>query len=184
VAAGRHNCSIEPRQRPSIVFLAIMKIHLCAIGLSFVAQAEIGETRAEVLPPPQAVAAGFTNLIFDQEPGPWDIGFGVGGHKWNAGMWFQTVPSPSSFTLDANGIMTITNSTGMDGGVGTSLCTQFYQWPDPTWSGTSFTGGYFEAYMFCTDWSAFWLYDAAGPLGIPVNAADPQTWIISPARGC
>jgi hypothetical protein len=120
-------------------------------------------------PPPQAVAAGFTSLNFDQEPGQtWDIGYGTDGHKWNAGLWWYPVPPSSDFTVN-NGIMTLTCTS-----TETDLCTQFH---DAT-GGTYFQGGYFEAYMSTTDWSAFWLFCADRPwvFGNLVLPSNPLTW--------
>jgi beta-glucanase (GH16 family) len=121
-------------------------------------------------PPPQAVAAGFTNLNFDQEPGqPWDIGYGTDGHKWNAGLWWYAVPPSSDFTVN-NGVLTITATSTFE----TDLCTQFHDIS----GGTYFQGGYFEAYMSTTDWSAFWLYCADRPWvwGNLVLPSNPLTW--------
>ena len=120
-------------------------------------------------PPPQAVAAGFTSLNFDQEPGQaWDIGYGTDGHKWNAGMWWYAVPPESDFSIN-NEVMTITSN-----GSETDLCTQFRDYS----GGTYFQGGYFEAYMSTTDWSAFWLFCADRPWvwGSLVLPSNPLTW--------
>ncbi len=116
-------------------------------------------------PPPQAVASGMTKLRFDEEcKSALDIGYGTDGHKWNAGMWYQAVPPTSDFSLN-NGVLTITDPNGVN------LCTQYHD----ASGGTYFTGGYFEAYMLCNDWSAFWLYCAAAPTHSTI-ASNPLTW--------
>ena len=123
-----------------------------------------------ITPPPQAVAAGFTSLNFDQEPGQtWDIGYGTDGHKWNANVWWESVPTSANYVI-SGGIMTLTGT----GNVETDLCTQFYDYS----GGTYFQGGYFEAYMSTTDWSAFWLFCADRPWvwGNLVLPSNPLTW--------
>ena len=115
--------------------------------------------------PPQAAEAGYKRLVFDEEfDGPPDIGYGTAGHKWNAGLWWEPVPSPSQFIVK-DGVLTIKGAN--------SLCTQFHDHS----GGTYFKGGYFEARMLCTEWSAFWLFDANRPTvwGNSVTA-DPATW--------
>ena len=73
-------------------------------------------------PPPRAVSAGFSDLIFaeefDRTP---DIGFGTDGHKWNAGLWWEPVPSPNALNV-SDGILTITAGTNND----VNLCTQYH----------------------------------------------------------
>jgi len=120
-------------------------------------------------PPPQAVAAGFTSLNFDQEPGTWDIGYGTDGHKWSANMWWESIPTSANY-VNSNGIMTLTGT----GNVETDLCTQFHDYS----GGTYFQGGYFEAYMSTTDWSAFWLFCADRPWvwGSLVLPSNRLTW--------
>jgi len=120
--------------------------------------------------PPQAVAAGYTRLGFDEEfNGPLDIGYGTDGHKWNAGLWWEPVPSATDFIVN-NGTLTITATTTTN----VDLCTQFHDYS----GGTYFKGGYFEARMSCTDWSAFWLYCADRPwvYGNRVLPQNPLTW--------
>jgi len=120
--------------------------------------------------PAQASVAGFSNLVFDEElHGPLDIGFGTPGHKWNAGLWWDKIPVGCAFHL-SNGILTITASANNH----TDLCTQYHD----ASGGTYFLGGYFEARIRCTDWSAFWLFCADRPfvwagLVLPSN---PLTW--------
>jgi beta-glucanase (GH16 family) len=122
---------------------------------------------ANATPPSQAVAAGMTKLQFDEEcKSALDIGYGTDGHKWNAGLWYEPVPPPSDFVLN-NGVLSITATSTS----GTNLCTQYHD----VSGGTYFQGGYFEARMLCNDWSAFWLYCAAGPTHTTV-ASNPLTW--------
>jgi beta-glucanase (GH16 family) len=121
-------------------------------------------------PPPQAVTAGFSSLLFDEEfQGPLDVGFGTTGHKWNAGLWWEPVPPTSSFAVK-DGVLTITGNSSTP----VELCTQYHDFS----GGTYFQGGYFEARVFCTDWSAFWLYSQERPtvFGNLVLPADPTTW--------
>jgi beta-glucanase (GH16 family) len=125
-------------------------------------------------PPPQASAAGFHTLSFDEEfSGPLDIGFGTTGHKWNAGLWWEAVPPASDFVV-SNHVLTITgrsSSIGSAGGV--DLCTQYHD----ASGGTSFLGGYFEARLMATDWSAFWLYcwDRPTVFGSLIQPSNPLT---------
>ena len=119
--------------------------------------------------PPQAAKAGYKRLVFDEEfDGPLDIGYGTTGHKWNAGSSRNQVPDPGHYQL-ANGVLTIIG----DPDRGIDLGTQYRDGS----GGTYFRGGYFEARMKCTDWSAFWLFDANRPKvwGNRVMA-DPATW--------
>jgi beta-glucanase (GH16 family) len=121
-------------------------------------------------PPPQAVAAGFRRLSFDEEcKGPLDIGYGSRGHKWNAGLWYEPIPPSSDFEVK-NGVLTITATATS----GVNLCTQYHDFS----GGTYFQGGYFEARMRCSDWSAFWLYCADRPTvnGNLVLPSNPRTW--------
>jgi beta-glucanase (GH16 family) len=123
-----------------------------------------------VAPPPQAAAAGFRELGFDEElQSPLDIGYGTRGHKWNAGMWCEPIPSANAFRVQ-NGVLTITATASEKA----QLCTQFHD----ASGGRYFQGGYFEARMRCTDWSAFWLYCANRPnvYGSRVLPSNPLTW--------
>jgi beta-glucanase (GH16 family) len=116
-------------------------------------------------PPPQAAAGGFGKLDFDEEfKAPLDIGYGTNGHKWNAGLWWEPVAPTSAFRVQ-DGVLTITNA---------ELCTQYHD----ASGGTYFRGGYFEARMRCTDWSAFWLFCADRPriFGNRVLRSNPLTW--------
>ena len=118
-------------------------------------------------PPPQAAGAGYGRLVFDEEFNrPPDIGYGTPGHKWNAGLWWETVPDAKQFGV-SQGILTITAKPDAD----VALCTQYHDYS----GGTYFQGGYFEAMMKCTDWSSFWLFSAQRPWQ-PVVASNPSTW--------
>lgn len=122
--------------------------------------------------PYQAAAAGFTQLSFDEEfDNPPDIGYGTAGHKWNAGLWYEAVPPASDFAV-SNSILTITATATTN----TNLCTQHYDSAAGA-SGTQFLGGYFESRIYCTDWSAFWLYRWNQPYGNPIVANNPMSWI-------
>jgi len=123
-----------------------------------------------ITPPAQASSAGFRNLGFDDEfQGSLDIGYGTTGHKWNAGLWWEAIPSPSNFSV-RDGVLTITASASKSA----EICTQYHD----VSGGRYFQGGYFEARMFCTDWSAFWLFCASRPhvYGSLVRASNPLTW--------
>ncbi|MBV8901661.1 MAG: glycoside hydrolase family 16 protein [Verrucomicrobia bacterium] len=127
-------------------------------------------------PPPQAASAGYAHLTFDEEFNrPPDIGYGSPGHKWN-GEWDGYYPSDPSHFPWANGVLTII----ADANQGMSLTTQ-YQYaagPNDLSSGsTYFTYGYFEAHLKCTDWSAFYLFDAQRRwvYGNAVTS-NPATW--------
>jgi len=161
---------INKRRKARVVVALLAGLCFCTLG----AQAQIKTWNAGTVPsvPPQAVAAGFTTLNFDQEPNqPWDIGFANNGHKWSCAMWWYPWPATDSFSVNSQGILTITDYTGT-GGTGTNICTQYYDYS----GGTYFQGGYFEAYMSTTDWSAFWLYNAERPFGVTQVATDPLTW--------
>src|SRR5258708_27522644 len=98
-----------------------------------------GAASAAVSPPAEAVAAGLGRLGFDEEfTGPLDIGYGASGHKWNAGLWWEPVPSSSAFHIQ-NQVLTITASASQN----VELCTQYHD----ASGGTYFQGGYFEASM-------------------------------------
>jgi beta-glucanase (GH16 family) len=131
----------------------------------------IGNSAASpIAPPAQALNAGFSKLAFDDEfNGPLDVGYGTDGHKWNAGLWWEKIPSPRAFSVDG-GVLTITARATQ----AVDLCTQFHD----ASGGTYFKGGYFEARMICTDWSAFWLFCADRPFvwGNLVLPSNPMTW--------
>jgi hypothetical protein len=139
-------------------------------------------TPAAGLPPPsQASGAGFRTLVFSEDcQKALDIGFGTQGYlvpdpgcrkKWTAGFWYEASPAPSAYVV-SNGVLTITGGASSNA----NLCTQFH---DGT-GGAYFQGGYFEAMMQCTDWSAFWLYASQRPWVNGANsnllAGNPLTW--------
>jgi beta-glucanase (GH16 family) len=122
-----------------------------------------------IAPPAQALSAGFRKLGFDEDlKGPLDIGYGTTGHKWNAGLWWEPIPSASHFSV-RDGVLTITANPQ-----GAELCTQYHD----ASGGRYFQGGYFEARMLCTDWSAFWLFCANRPRvwGNLVRPSNPLSW--------
>ena len=129
-----------------------------------------GIVHSTIAPPAQALSAGFRKLGFDEEfKGPLDIGYGTSGHKWNAGLWWEPIPSASAFSL-RDSVLTITANLSESA----DLCTQYHDASD----GRYFRGGYFEARMRCTDWSAFWLFCANRPrvYGNLVQASNPLSW--------
>src|ERR1700752_942513 len=83
----------------------------------------IGSSAASsIAPPAQASNAGFSKLIFDDEfDGPLDVGYGTDGHKWNAGLCWEKIPSSSAFSVN-EGVLTITASATQ----AVDLCTQFH----------------------------------------------------------
>jgi len=130
------------------------------IGNAWVQQA--GDPRKTApTAPPQAVAAGFTKLAFADDflmmP---DIGYGTNGHKWNAGLWYEPVPSASCFSWDGKTVLTITSPPG-SGQI--NLCTLSHD----TTTGQSFQTGYAEARVLCSNWSAFWFLSTAHAQGKP-----------------
>ncbi|MBV8101583.1 MAG: family 16 glycosylhydrolase [Verrucomicrobia bacterium] len=143
---------------------------LGGIGASFLSVERATAKAGGLRPPPLALSAGFSNLIFyeefDRTP---DIGFGTDGHKWNAGLWWEPIPSRNAFSV-SDSILTISSGTNPE----VNLCTQYHD----ASGGTQFLGGYFEARMSCTDWSAFWLFcwDRATVYGDKVLPSNPLTW--------
>ena len=130
----------------------------------------LGATDASISPPPQAIAAGFWNLGFDEEfKGPLDIGYGTSGHKWNASLWWEPVALASAFCVQ-DGVLTITATASEKA----ELCTQYHD----ASGGRYFLGGYFEARMRCSDWSGFWLFCANRPrvYGDRIRPSNPLTW--------
>jgi beta-glucanase (GH16 family) len=122
---------------------------------------------SSILPPAQASSAGMNLLAFSDDFDTLDIGFGPGGgHKWYAGLWYDPVPPASQFSI-ANSVLTMASS-------GNQL--NISTWQHDTANGRAFLYGYFEALMYCTNWSAFWLFTIGNTRGIPVNPADPLTY--------
>jgi beta-glucanase (GH16 family) len=141
-----------------------------AVLFSVLLATQLGAVADGIAPPPQAAAAGFRKLGFNEEfKGPLDIGYGTRGHKWNAGLWWEPVPPASAFRVQ-DGVLTITATASEKA----ELCTQYHD----ASGGRYFRGGYFEAHMCLTDWSAFWLYCANRPrvYGDRVRPSNPLTW--------
>jgi beta-glucanase (GH16 family) len=146
---------------------------LISLFLAIVANPGFASSIA-VIPPAQAAAAGFRKLSFDGLfKGPLDISYDSsetrGRHKWNAGLWWECVPPASAFRVQ-NGILTITATASHN----VDLCTQYHD----ASGGKYFLGGYFEARMLCTDWSAFWLFCAKRPAvyGNRISASNTISW--------
>lgn len=135
-------------------------------------------------PPPQAAAAGYEKLIFDDDFTDLDIAFGENtGQKWNAGLWWYAPPDLSRYEIQEGTILKITgydDGTGPGGVDHVDLCTQFHDTTDPNGvrGGIKFLGGYFEARMCCFDWSSFWLFSwgRAWTWKDEVKPDDPKTW--------
>lgn len=126
--------------------------------------------------PPRATAAGFNQLVFEDDFTALDIAFGENtGQKWNAGLWWDNIPDKSLFKCSGT---TLTIEATEDHH--TDLCTQHHNIPNGATEagGTQFLGGYFEARMCCFDWSAFWLFCWQRPWiwGDKVKPDDPSTW--------
>src|SRR5258708_21605522 len=137
------------------------------IGWFLQSATSLGTVSSAIEPPAQALSAGFRNLGFDEEfKGRLDIGYVTAGHKWNAGLWWEPIPSASTFSV-RDGVLTITANVSKNA----ELCTQYHD----ASGGRYFQGGYFEARMLCTDWSAFWLFCANRPrvYGNLVRASNP-----------
>jgi beta-glucanase (GH16 family) len=148
----------------------VNKTVIVLIAAFLTSAACVGNVSFAITPPAQALSAGFRNLGFDEEfNGPLDIGYGTTGHKWNAGLWWEPVPSASNFSV-RDGVLTITASDSKNA----ELCTQYHD----VSGGRYFQGGYFEARMLCTDWSAFWLFCANRPrvYGTLVRPSNPLSW--------
>jgi beta-glucanase (GH16 family) len=146
------------------------KIIVILISVLLTAIPHSGAASPAVVPPAQAAAAGFRNLGFDEEfEAPLDIGYGTSGHKWNASLWWQPVAPANAFCVQG-GVLTVTATASERA----ELCTQYHD----ASGGRYFLGGYFEARMLCTDWSAFWLYCAnrSRVYGNLIQQSNPLTW--------
>lgn len=131
-----------------------------------------------VAAPPRAAAAGFTNLIFEDDFAELDIAFGENkGEKWNAGLWWDAIPEKSCFETSGTALK-ITVPPGEDH---IDLCTQWHNQtttPSDT-TGIMFQpGGFFEARICTFNWDAFWLFCWHRPwnYGSKVDPNDPMTW--------
>ena len=122
--------------------------------------AALQPTPPPIAPPPQAVAAGYTKLTFDEE---WtttpDIGYGTNGHKWYAGLWYEAIPPSSCFQWDGKSVLTIVSPEASQ----INLCTLSHD----TTQGASFQFAYMEAMLQCSNWSAFWFLSTAHAQGKP-----------------
>jgi hypothetical protein len=102
------------------------------------------------VPPPAAIAAGFTRLDFTLDPRrPLDIGWDDRpGHNWYPGMWWASDwPRREQIEQDRQqGILRLKN---------TVLTTIVHHDPSP--GGRSWNGGYFEVDGVGHNWSSFWL---------------------------
>lgn len=129
--------------------------------------------------PPRAAAAGYTNLVFEDDFGQLSIAFGENkGERWNAGLWWDQIPPKTAYTTSGTAL-TITAPD--EAGRHYDLCTQWHNLtttPDPN-AGIRFEpGGYFEARIRGYDWCAFWLFCWNRPwnYGNKINPSDPMTW--------
>jgi beta-glucanase (GH16 family) len=120
-------------------------------------------------PPPQAAAAGFTNLVFDDEfDNPYTVSLdGTGNYNWYTTNFMDPSLSlpPYGYSIQ-NGYLTIlTDTSGYSAGLGTA---------SPSNATNAWQHGYFEASIaFCPtcseggSWPAFWSYsieEATGQL--------------------
>jgi hypothetical protein len=113
--------------------------------------------------PRQAQAAGYTNLIFDEEFNTLNLSpNGSGTYTWYNGIWYEAPSSASDLTV-TNSVFAATETpsdphdssiTTMNRGAGPS---------------TVFRYGYFEARMswntIPANWAAFWLFSIAHAQG-------------------
>lgn len=136
------------------------------------------DLQAAVAAPPRAAAAGFTNLVFEDDFDTLDLAFGENkGEKWNAGLWWDTIPDRSCYEVSGSAL----KITVPDGKDHIDLCTQWHNLtttPNDN-AGIRFQpGGYFEARICTFNWDAFWLFCWNRPwnYGSKVNPNDPMTW--------
>jgi hypothetical protein len=129
--------------------------------------------------PPRAEAAGYHNLVFEDDFTELDIAFGENkGEKWNAGLWWDQIPDKSRYSCSGTAL-TITAPD--EEGRHIDLCTQHHNLtttPDDR-AGIMFQpGGYFESRICGFDWCAFWLFCWNRPwnYGANVDPSNPMTW--------
>lgn len=131
-----------------------------------------------VAAPPRAAAAGYTNLIFEDDFQSLDIAFGENkGEKWNAGLWWDVIPDKSCFETSGTALK-ITVPPGEDH---IDLCTQWHNQSTTPNDNTGIMfqpGGYFEARICTFNWDAFWLFCWHRPWnwGASVDPNNPMTW--------
>lgn len=130
--------------------------------------------------PPRAKDAGYDKLIFEDDFANLDIAFGDNhGEKWNAGIWWDSIPDKSLFTTSGTALR-IEVPPGEDH---IDLCTQHHNLtvsPDPN-AGIAFgPGGYYEARIKTFNWDAFWLFCWNRPwnYGSKVDPNNPMTWTV------
>lgn len=128
--------------------------------------------------PPRAQAAGFSNLVFEDDFAVLDVAYGPNtGQRWNAGLWWDKIPDPSCFSTSGTAlrIEVPKDEDHID------LCTQHHDLtttPDLS-AGIIFQpGGFFESRIRTYNWDAFWLFCASRPwnYGSKVDPANPMTW--------
>ena len=102
-------------------------------------------------------------LVFSDEFERLDIG--RIGHKWTNGYRLIKNDLPSDALSVSGSVLTITGDRN-----NISTC-----YEDAS-GGTFFRGGYFEARIWSTNWTAFWMMSMHQSLSRPTVARDPMTW--------
>lgn len=122
------------------------------------------------IPPPQASAAGFRHLIFDEDFSTFRMrpdGLSYVGKSgvWTNGLGFFSPAPRQLITWDGPGLLTLSSQQGAGGIINTHL----RNWPNGTSAGsTLFHYGYFEVSMRLvgnqtapSNWGSIWLFSAA-----------------------
>jgi len=179
---GSRPCGGRPRVHdgPRLVFITrpLGASALCAAGFLFM----LIPARAEdVSAPPQAVAAGFSRLIFDEDFSTFQVrpdGLSYNGKSgvWTNGLGFFSPSPPRLITWDGPGLLTLSSEHGAAGVINTHL----RNWPRGSSAGsTVFHFGYFEASMRLVgdhpapdNWASIWLFSAEHQ----EKAANPDEW--------
>ena len=111
--------------------------HMAAIAL-----APASFAPATAAPPQEAIAAGYTHLVFSDEFDRLDLSPDGGGkHRWYGGLWYQSPIDPAGRFSARGGIATMTTPAGKKSTVMSSFA------PKPDGTSTLFHYGYFEARM-------------------------------------
>lgn len=140
-------------------------------------------------PPPQAVAAGYSTLVFQEEWTSFSTSGGAnpttitGNKTWYNGIWYQQNPPPSAsyYSWDGNSKLTLTLPTSE---VNVNLWLSTYQAGAGTFD-TVFTHGYYEANFSQnatvaggavndSNWNAWWLEGAAWAKNGNTNIPFPE----------
>ena len=169
-----HFSSLHDRERRKVGYRPNARsigqpIRMAAIyaGLSFTLTPACAE---DIIPPPQAIAAGFSHLIFDEDfstfqARPDGLSYVGKSGVWTNGLGFFS-PAPSQLiTWNGPGLLTLSSQQGAGGIINTHL----RNWPHGSSAGsTLFRYGYFEVSMRLVgdqaapnNWVSIWLFSAA-----------------------